>query len=183
MRPHLTLTYPLGMPMDSRDLGAALPAGAMLGYGSHSPRFSGEAGKVAKGKAASGSAQGSLGFSGDSGRRGAVRPRLSMAQFIRSRGFHFRPRKKAKRVVGRREKPRKPRKKPQKPQKPSEPPVTRLLAKRSMMRGQRGSRPAPTLPEQIRGLDRRTAALRASIRAADDVLETRNPALRTLGVP
>ena len=40
------------------------------------------------------------------------------------------------------------------------------------MRGQRGSRPAPTLPEQIRGLDRRTAALRASIRAADDVLET-----------
>ena len=41
-----------------------------------------------------------------------------------------------------------------------------------MMRGQRGSRPAPTLPEQIRDLDRRTAALRASIRAADDVLET-----------
>ena len=39
-----------------------------------------------------------------------------------------------------------------------------------MMRGQRGSRPAPTLPE--RDLDRRTAALRASIRAADDVLET-----------
>ena len=53
--------------MDSRDLGAALPAGAMLGYGSHSPRFSGEAGKVLA-KAAS--AQGSLGFSGDSGRRG-----------------------------------------------------------------------------------------------------------------
>ena len=34
--------------MDSRDLGAALPAGAMLGYGSHSPRFSGEAAKAAK---------------------------------------------------------------------------------------------------------------------------------------
>ena len=51
--------------MGSRDLGAALPAGAMLGYGSHSPRFSGEAGKVAK----VASAQGSLGFSGDSGRR------------------------------------------------------------------------------------------------------------------
>ncbi|EOD05907.1 hypothetical protein EMIHUDRAFT_219597 [Emiliania huxleyi CCMP1516] len=69
----------------------------------------------------------------------------------------------------RRENPKKPSKKPQKA---SEPPVTRLLAKRSMMRGQRGSRPAPTLPEQIRDLDRRTAALRASIRAADDVLET-----------
>ena len=52
--------------MGSRDLGAALPAGAMLGYGSHSPRFSGEAGKVAK----AASAQGSLGFSGDSGSRG-----------------------------------------------------------------------------------------------------------------
>ena len=51
--------------MGSRDLGAALPAGAMLGYGSHSPRFSGEAGKVAK----AASAQGSLEFSGDSGRR------------------------------------------------------------------------------------------------------------------
>ena len=50
--------------MDSRDLGAALPAGAMLGYGSHSPRFSGEAAKAAK----AASAQGSLGFSGDSGR-------------------------------------------------------------------------------------------------------------------
>ena len=50
--------------MDSRDLGAALPAGAMLGYGSHSPRFSDEVGKVAK----AASAQGSL-FSGDSGRR------------------------------------------------------------------------------------------------------------------
>ena len=71
--------------------------------------------------------------------------------------------------MGGRENPKKPSKKPQKA---SEPPVTRLLAKRSMMRGQRGSRPAPTLPEQIRGLDRRTAALRASIRAADDVLET-----------
>ena len=51
--------------MGSRDLGAALPAGAMLGFGSHSLRFSGEAGKVAK----AASAQGSLGFSGDSGRR------------------------------------------------------------------------------------------------------------------
>ena len=51
--------------MDSRDLGAALPAGAMLGYGSHSTRFSGEAAKAAK----VASAQGSLGFSGDSGRR------------------------------------------------------------------------------------------------------------------
>ena len=36
------------------------------------------------------------------------------------------------------------------------------------VRGQRGSRPAPTLPEQIRDLDRRTAALRA----VDDVLVT-----------
>ena len=52
--------------MDSRDLGAALPAGAMLGYGSHSPRFSGEAAKAAK----AASTQGSLGFSGDSGRIG-----------------------------------------------------------------------------------------------------------------
>ena len=51
--------------MGSRDLGAALPAGAMLGYGSHSSRFSGEAAKAAK----VASAQGSLGFSGDSGRR------------------------------------------------------------------------------------------------------------------
>ena len=42
-----------------------MPAGAMLGYGSHSPRFSGEAAKAAK----AASAQGSLGFSGDSGRR------------------------------------------------------------------------------------------------------------------
>ena len=58
--------------MDSRDLGAALPAGAMLGYGSHSPRFSGEAGKVAK----AASAQGSLGFSGDSGRRGLYRIKI-----------------------------------------------------------------------------------------------------------
>ena len=54
--------------------------------------------------------------------------------------------KKSKRGVGGRENPKKPSKKPQKA---SEPPVTRLLAKRSMMRGQRGSRPAPTLPEQI----------------------------------
>ena len=52
--------------MGSRDMGAALPAGAMLGFGSHSLRFSGEVGKVAK----AASAQGSLGFSGDSGRRG-----------------------------------------------------------------------------------------------------------------
>ena len=52
--------------MGSRDMGAALPAGAMLGYGSHSPRFSDEVGKVAK----AASAQGSLGFSGDSGRIG-----------------------------------------------------------------------------------------------------------------
>ena len=51
--------------MGSRDLGAALPAGAMLGYGSHSTRFSGEAAKAAK----AASTQGSLGFSGDSGRR------------------------------------------------------------------------------------------------------------------
>ena len=58
-----------------------------------------------------------------------------------------------------------------KPQKASEPPVTRLLAKRSMMRGQRGSRSAPTLPELRRDRDRRRAVL-ASIRAADDVLET-----------
>ena len=58
--------------MDSRDLGAALPAGAMLGYGSHSPRFSGEAGKVAN----AASAQGSLGFSGDSGRRGLYRIKI-----------------------------------------------------------------------------------------------------------
>ena len=49
--------------MDSRDLGAALPAGAMLGYGSHSTRFSGEAAKAAK----AASTQGSLGFSGDPG--------------------------------------------------------------------------------------------------------------------
>ena len=54
--------------MDSRDLGAALPAGAMLGYGSHSPRFSGEAAKAAK----AASTQGSLGFSGDSGRIGCI---------------------------------------------------------------------------------------------------------------
>ena len=66
------MTYPLGMPMDSRDLGAALPAGAMLGYGSHSPRFSGEAAKAAK----AASAQGSLGFSGDSGRRGLYRIKI-----------------------------------------------------------------------------------------------------------
>ena len=58
--------------MDSRDLGAALPAGAMLGYGSHSPRFSGEAAKAAK----AASAQGSLGFSGDSGRRGLYRIKI-----------------------------------------------------------------------------------------------------------
>ena len=43
-----------------------MPAGAMLGYGSHSTRFSGEAAKAAK----AASTQGSLGFSGDSGRRG-----------------------------------------------------------------------------------------------------------------
>ena len=70
--------------------------------------------------------------------------------------------------MGGRENPKKPSKKPQKA---SEPPVTRLLAKRSMMRGQRGSRPAPTLPELRRDRDRRRAVL-ASIRAADDVLET-----------
>ena len=52
--------------MGSRNLGAALPAGAMLGYGSHSTRFSGEAAKAAK----AASTQGSLGFSGDSGRMG-----------------------------------------------------------------------------------------------------------------
>ncbi|EOD33071.1 hypothetical protein EMIHUDRAFT_230069 [Emiliania huxleyi CCMP1516] len=40
-----------------------------------------------------------------------------------------------------------------------------------MMRGQRGSRSAPTLPELRRDRDRRRAVL-ASIRAADDVLET-----------
>ena len=58
--------------MDSRDLGAALPAGAMLGYGSHSSRFSGEAAKAAK----AASTQGSLGFSGDSGRRGLYRIKI-----------------------------------------------------------------------------------------------------------
>ena len=63
-----------------------------------------------------------------------------------------------------------PKKPSKKPQKASEPPVTRLLAKRSMMRGQRGSRPAPTLPELRRDRDRRRAVL-ASFRAADDVLE------------
>ena len=42
---------------------------------------------------------------------------------------------------------------------------------RSMMRGQRGSRSAPTLPELRRDRDRRRTVL-ASIRAADDVLET-----------
>ena len=40
-----------------------------------------------------------------------------------------------------------------------------------MMRGQRGSRSAPTLPELRRDRDRRRAVL-GSIRAADDVLET-----------
>ena len=40
-----------------------------------------------------------------------------------------------------------------------------------MMCGQRGSRPAPTLPELRRDLDRRRA-VRASIRAADDVLKS-----------
>ncbi|EOD38255.1 hypothetical protein EMIHUDRAFT_200814 [Emiliania huxleyi CCMP1516] len=40
-----------------------------------------------------------------------------------------------------------------------------------MMRGQRGSRSAPTLPELRRDRDRRRAVL-ASIRAADDGLET-----------
>ena len=39
------------------------------------------------------------------------------------------------------------------------------------MRGQRGSRSAPTLPELRRDRDRRRDVL-ASIRAADDVLET-----------
>ena len=53
--------------MGSRDMGAALPAGAMLGFGSHSLRFSDD--EVRKGAKAA-SAQGSLGFSGDSGRRG-----------------------------------------------------------------------------------------------------------------
>ena len=60
----------------------------------------------------------------------------------------------------------------EKPQKAGQPPVTRLLAKRSMMRGQRGRKSAPTLPELRRDRDRRRAVL-ASIRAADDVLETR----------
>ena len=49
-----------------------MPAGAMLGYGSHSPRFSGEAAKAAK----AASAQGSLGFSGDSGRMGLYRIKI-----------------------------------------------------------------------------------------------------------
>ena len=61
--------------MDSRDLGAALPAGAMLGYGSHSSRFSGEAAKAAK----AASTQGSLGFSGDSGRRGLRQIKIGSA--------------------------------------------------------------------------------------------------------
>ena len=56
---------------------------------------------------------------------------------------------KDNRGVGRREKPKKPSKKPQKA---GQPPVTRLLAKRSMMRGQRG-RSAPTLLELRRDRD------------------------------
>ena len=61
--------------------------------------------------------------------------------------------KKPKRGVGGRENPKNPSKNPQKP---SEPPVTRLLAKRSMMRGQRREQaPPPTLPELRRDRDRR----------------------------
>ena len=46
-----------------------------------------------------------------------------------------------------------------------------MLAKRSMMRGQRGRRSAPTLLELRRDRDRSRAVL-ASIRAADDGHET-----------
>ena len=61
--------------MGSRDLGAALPAGAMLGFGSHSLRFFDEVGNGAK----AASAQGSLGISGDSGRRGLRQIKIGSA--------------------------------------------------------------------------------------------------------
>ena len=70
--------------MDSRDLGAALPAGAMLGYGSHSTRFSGEAAKAAK----AASTQGSLGFSGDSGRRGLRQIKIGSVLFAPGYAWH-----------------------------------------------------------------------------------------------
>ena len=56
-----------------------------------------------------------------------------------------------------------------KPQKASEPPVTRLLAKRSMMRGQRGRCVARS--EAAATVRSGGPSGRASIRAADDVLE------------
>ena len=74
--------------------------------------------------------------------------------------------KKSNRRVGGRENPKKPSKKPQKA---SEPPVTRLLAKRSMMRGQLGR--LPPLSEAAATVRSRGPTGRASIRAADDVLE------------
>ena len=75
---------------------ARVPALLRLHSGRRLKLRAGEVGKVAK----AASAQGTLGFSGDSGRmglnkNGSVRPWLRLAQFIRSRGFHFRPRKKS----------------------------------------------------------------------------------------
>ena len=69
--------------------------------------------------------------------------------------FFFREEKREQRRGG---KPRSKEEEPKSHKKPARLPL-RLLAKRSMMRGQRGSRSAPTLPELRRDRDRRRAVL------------------------